>query len=151
MDFYNKEKSTYDSILRQKNLLPSLNLDINIKSQHTSLAERIADKQNELKLSVFIVEQCLYILWAHLDFYMLKAVGFTQQFGNEALLLAEPSGYPGWKVTAEDIKLLKKSLVSVITETFSKQLINTATDRSIAFIEAMLRRIKRLIQFVPVN
>lgn len=60
----------------------------------------------------------------------------------------------GWKVTAEDVGILKKTLVQVFTETFCKQLIattqdQTSTDKS--FIEALLRRIKHLIQFVPVK
>lgn len=60
----------------------------------------------------------------------------------------------GWKVTAEDVSGLKKTLVQVFTETFCKQLIattqdQTSTDKS--FVEALLRRIKHLIQFVPVK
>lgn len=60
----------------------------------------------------------------------------------------------GWKVTAEDVSVLKKTLVQVFTETFCKQLIattqdQTSTDKS--FVEALLRRIKHLIQFVPVK
>lgn len=118
-----------------------------------ALAERITDIQGDLKMSVFIVENTLYLLWAHLDFYMLKSVGFNQ-FGNETLLASEPGGFPnGWKVSADDMGALKKALVSVITETFCKQLVNTAQDTAATdrgFLEALLRRIKRLIQFVPV-
>lgn len=60
----------------------------------------------------------------------------------------------GWKVTSEDVGVLKKTLVQVFTETFCKQLIattqdQTSTDKS--FVEALLRRIKHLIQFVPVK
>lgn len=60
----------------------------------------------------------------------------------------------GWKVTANDVSTLKKTLVQVFTETFCKQLIattqdQTSTDKS--FVEALLRRIKHLIQFVPVK
>lgn len=61
----------------------------------------------------------------------------------------------GWKITAEDVATLKKSLIAVFNETFCKQLLATAQDHARAsdkgFIEALLRRIKRLIQFVPVK
>lgn len=153
VDFYNKEKQGLEGLQRQKNSLPNLSLDQTVQLQANALAERISEKQNELKLSVFIVENSLYLLWAHLDFYMLKSVGLNQ-FGNETLLGAEPGGFPsGWKVSSDDMSALKKALVSVITENFCKQLISTAdqaaTDRG--YLEALLRRIKRLIQFVPVN
>lgn len=60
----------------------------------------------------------------------------------------------GWKVTAEDVGILKKTLVQVFTETFCKQLIATTQDQASSdksFVEALLRRIKHLIQFVPVK
>lgn len=60
----------------------------------------------------------------------------------------------GWKVTAEDVSVLKKTLVQVFTETFCKQLIATTQDQAStdkSFVEALLRRIKHLIQFVPVK
>lgn len=60
----------------------------------------------------------------------------------------------GWKVTAEDVSMLKKTLVQVFTETFCKQLIATTQDQAStdkSFVEALLRRIKHLIQFVPVK
>lgn len=60
----------------------------------------------------------------------------------------------GWKVTAEDVGTLKKTLIQVFTETFCKQLIATTQDQAStdkSFVEALLRRIKHLIQFVPVK
>lgn len=59
----------------------------------------------------------------------------------------------GWKVTSEEVATLKKTLITVFNETFCKQLIATTQDQSTtdkSFVEALLRRIKRLIQFVPV-
>uniref|UniRef100_A0A336MB53 CSON014651 protein n=1 Tax=Culicoides sonorensis TaxID=179676 RepID=A0A336MB53_CULSO len=151
VDYYNKEKSIYDGLVRQKSSISNLTLDPNTQIQASNLNDRLNDKHNELKYCVFIIEHCLYLLWAHLDFYMLKAVGFNETFGNELLLTAEPGG---WKVTGEDISRLKENLVQVITETFCKQLINTTAEGTTAdkgYVEALLRRIKRLIQFVPVK
>lgn len=151
VDYYNKEKLVFDSLMRQKSSLSNLSLDPNVQTQTNDLNDRIHEKQNELKYCIFINEHCLYLLWAHLDFYMLKVVGFNKTFGNELLLAAEPQG---WKVTGEDVSGLKESLVSLITENFCKQLLSTTTEQSAAdkgFVEALLRRIKRLIQFVPVK
>lgn len=60
----------------------------------------------------------------------------------------------GWKVTIEDVSTLKKTLIQVLTETFCKQLIATTQEQTTSdksFVEALLRRLKRLIQFVPVQ
>lgn len=38
------------------------------------LLEQKNDKQKELELTYFIIEHCMYIIWAHLDFYMLRGL-----------------------------------------------------------------------------
>lgn len=153
VEYFNREKVVLESLRRQKSNTTSFTFDTSAQAQQTNLTERLLGKQSELKLTAFIVEQSLYLLWAHLDFYMLKSVGMNH-FGNDTLLRSDTAGFPvGWRVTSEDVKQLKKALVSVITETFSKQLLNTASDQSTnekGFIEALLRRTKRLIQFAPV-
>lgn len=151
VDYHNKEKSVYDGLVRQRGSVSNLTLDHSSQAQTRNLNDRINEKQNELKYCSFIIEHCLYLLWAHLDFYMLKVVGFNQTFGNELLLTADQNG---WKVGMEDVSRLKESLVTVITENFCKQLVNTTSEKSVSdigFVEALLRRIKRLIQFVPVK
>lgn len=60
----------------------------------------------------------------------------------------------GWRVTADEVSVLKKNLITVFNETFCQQLIATTQDQTLtdkSFAEALLRRIKRLIQFVPVK
>lgn len=42
--------------------------------QFEQLTEKLVAKQNEMRLCIFLAEHCLYLLWAHLDFYMLRAV-----------------------------------------------------------------------------
>lgn len=157
VEYYNREKLSYDALLRQRNALPTINVNPNIQIEIQTLTEKLLDKQQELKLCVFITEHCLYLLWAHLDFYMLRAVNvnsiqynnnfgcFGNEFSNTEL---------GNRVTTDEIKVLKKTLVAVFNETFSKQLLATTQDQTEAdkgFVDALLRRIKRLIQFVPVN
>lgn len=149
--------------------------------QFDLLTEKLANKQQELKYCIFLTENCLYLLWAHLDYYMLRAISVNQLQLNHSLSTSNFDGRPrrtgsiflerrfidaplsgfvtsateaGWKVTAEDVSVLKKTLIQVFTETFSKQLIATTQDQSAtdkSFVEALLRRIKHLIQFVPVK
>lgn len=38
------------------------------------LQARVAEKVQELQLYSFIIEHCLYLLWSHLDYYMLRAI-----------------------------------------------------------------------------
>ncbi len=159
VEYYNREKLTYDALLRQRNSLPNINLNPNVQLEHNMFTERLMNKQQELKLCVFITEHCLYLLWAHLDFYMLRALNMNtiqfnanlSTFGND--ILASPSEL-NYRITSDEIAILKKTLVSVFNETFSKQLLATTQDQTAAdkgFVDALLRRIKRLIQFVPVN
>lgn len=59
-----------------------------------------------------------------------------------------------WRVTSETLMELKQGLVSTFTDTFITQLLDThseyaTVDRS--FIEALIRRIKRLLQFIIVK
>lgn len=42
--------------------------------QFDLLTEKLTAKNTELKLCVFLAEHCLYLLWAHLDYYMLHAI-----------------------------------------------------------------------------
>ncbi|XP_065083337.1 nuclear pore complex protein Nup205 [Ochlerotatus camptorhynchus] len=159
VEYYNREKLAYESMVRQRNSLPSLSLDANAQIIHSSLTERIGGKQEELKRCVFITEHCLYLLWAHLDFFMLRAIPVNTlhfnlvAYGADNYLSSQTE--VGWKITAEDVAALKKTLIAIFNETFCKQLLATGQDHTRAsdkgFIEALLRRIKRLIQFVPVK
>lgn len=151
VEFFTREKLSYDGLMRQRNALPTISLDANVANQHQQFTERLIAKNQDLKLCVFISEHCLYLLWAHLDYYMLRAITPALQFngfsGNEI-------GTGQVKVTSEEIAMLKQSLVTIFNETFCKQLLSTTQDQTASdkgFVDALLRRIKRLIQFVPVN
>ncbi|KRT85224.1 hypothetical protein AMK59_793, partial [Oryctes borbonicus] len=99
--------------------------------------------------------------WAHLDYYMLRAITKAKNHGlvntNPAIdvdsTLASASEAM-WKVSTDDISNLKQGLVSIFTDSFSSQLLGTMEKRSESdkgLIEALLRKVKRLIQFVPVK
>lgn len=99
VEYYNREKHAYDLLLRQRNsLLTSLHLNtkgnesnnvrdkvsiliLNIffadQQQYESLNEKLSDKKQELKYCIFLTENCLYLLWAHLDFFMLRAISVS--------------------------------------------------------------------------
>lgn len=53
-----------------------MKLDFNStdEAQLEQLTQKLMAKQIELRLCIFLAEHCLYLLWAHLDFYMLRAV-----------------------------------------------------------------------------
>lgn len=53
-----------------------------------NIIEKITDKRNELKLIEFLAEHCLYLLWAHLDFFVLRAIPInTHQINYNRKLL----------------------------------------------------------------
>jgi nuclear pore complex protein Nup205 len=152
VEFYNREKASYDTLLRQKNNLPTISLDVNISQQHQALTEKLIAKNEELKLCVFTLENCLYLLWSHLDYYMLRAISPALQLNGFANIGNDfSSEIKTLKVTNEEVAKLKHNLVSVFSETFSKQLLATQDNQSSSFIDVLLRRIKRLLQFVPVE
>lgn len=151
VEFYNREKVSFDSMMRQRNTLPGISLDANVMQQHQQLTEKLLAKSQELKLSVFIVEHCMYLLWSHLDYYMLRAITPALQFSGFA---TGESAFATSRATGDEIAKLKQNLVTIFNETFSKQLLATAQEQTASekgFIDALLRRIKRLIQFVPVE
>lgn len=134
--FYAAEKVAHDSLHRQIGSLSTVHLENNGRTQQKWMRERLQEKRNEMRLCVFIVEHCLYLLWAHLDYYMLRAVpvdplqGYSQNYSSldtqNVLLIAGASAEAaGWKAMSEDIVALKKHLISVFNETFCNQLVAT--------------------------
>ncbi|CRK98110.1 CLUMA_CG011478, isoform A [Clunio marinus] len=155
VEFYQSEKLTYDELVRQKNILSNITLNATSTYQNKFLSDKLYEKLQSLKLSAFITENCLYLLWTHLDYYMLRSISPTVQFNG----FSSSSGQlmntvNNIKVTSDDIGNLKLYLVNIFNETFSKQILATTQDQfsnDKGFMDALLRRIKRLIQFVPVQ
>lgn len=153
--FYATEKVALDSLQRQISSLSTVQLESqNGRTQQRAMYERLLEKRAELKLCVFIVEHCLYLLWAHLDYYMLRAVpvdplGFTHNYSHlesQNVLLISSSAEAGWKAMSEDIVVLKKHLISVFNETFCNQLVAT-TQVSVSVEEGGSKR-PVLIEFL---
>lgn len=114
VEYYNREKGAYDALLRQRKALEA-SLNINQKGncnshpkvaatnnhmtnvlilipffsidqqQYETLSEKLLNKQDELKYCIFLTENCLYLLWAHLDFFMLRAISVNPLQFNKLL------------------------------------------------------------------
>lgn len=170
VQYHTREKGNHEAAIRKletvKNLdskslaqyLPQQSNNLNDECERRRQVTKILqqqrdDKQRELEYCYFIIEHCLYIIWAHLDFYMLRGLS------TKTLELSKHPKGPqamdfdiSWSVTCDDLNHLKQGLLSVFSDTFSKTLISIVKDmepKDKGFLEALLRRIKKLIQFVP--
>ncbi|XP_058056565.1 nuclear pore complex protein Nup205 [Anopheles bellator] len=153
VEYYHKERNILESLQQQRNSLPSIDLDKNIQLQYIVLTERATAKQEEMQRCIFIIEHCLYILWAHLDFFVLQLLPTHKSMRNtQGIYYKFGSSETGWTVTNEDIAALKKTLIGVFNETFCKQLLEIDQKQSEkGYVVAFIRRIKQSIQFVPVK
>ncbi|KAB0795840.1 hypothetical protein PPYR_09901 [Photinus pyralis] len=176
VNYWHEENVTLKFLIRKSNDIPTMttvelkkfmNLTEiqNIEAVRENAADIIADKlkkkRQEFDYCAFLIDNLLYILWLHLDYYMLRAIpkmrhGELPDLSgslNLNVTLASASEAT-WKVSTDDLSNLKRGLVSVFNDSFSRQLIETTEGRSevnIHFVEILLRKIKRLIQFVPVK
>ncbi|KAI9590013.1 nuclear pore complex protein Nup205 [Glossina fuscipes] len=153
VEYYHSQKSIIEGLLRQKSNLKNTGFDVTAQLKCVEVTKQCNDKQNELSLCAFIAQQSLYLLWSHLDVYMRFITSNTQDTGcYESVRSLEST--TGIKVTRAGLLSLKKTLVSVFNETFSKQLcsiIENTNEKDVGFNNALLRRIKSLIQFAPVE
>ncbi|XP_037026300.1 nuclear pore complex protein Nup205 [Bradysia coprophila] len=154
VEYFNRVKQSYDALVQQRNSLPTLCLDSKNQSQYDRITEMLSNKRTELNLCIFLTEHCLYLLWTHCDFYMLRAISVNSiqmnSIGRKTIISPIDAG---WKITSDDIAVLRKSLIQVFNETFCQRLVAMEQNDSVSckgFVEALLRRIKRLITFVPV-
>ena len=124
------------------------------------IKKRLEQKTLELDHCSFLIENCLYVIWSHLDFFMLRALpkpkqGFDFDINKSTLGSSVTSRETNlMSLTSQDIAVLKNGLIGIFNDNFSKKLIatkETATNADKGFVTALLRRIKRLIQFVPVK
>ncbi|XP_017786279.1 PREDICTED: nuclear pore complex protein Nup205 [Nicrophorus vespilloides] len=174
VSYYHKEKATLNFLMRKRTEIPELgtvdlkeyapqhSYDISMLREEAlqSIVERLNMKKHDIDHCSLIIEHGLYIIWAHLDYYMLRAIPKANNYGlhisssfNMDSTLASASEAV-WKVSTDDISNLKQGLVSIFNDSFCRQLIETSRGRSesdIGLLEVLLRKIKRLIQFVPVK
>jgi len=178
VNYQHQEKITLDLLERKLKEIPDMNsmdlrifiednmemCDLAVKKERAFeiLSDRLDKKKKEMEYCAFIIENSLYLIWTHLDYFMLKAIpnprNATYTHPNSSLSNIDAtlptSSEATWKVSTEVISNLKQGLVSLFNDSFSKQLLETSQDRSESdrgFVEALLRKIKRLVQFVPVK
>ncbi|KAG5873933.1 hypothetical protein JTB14_014533 [Gonioctena quinquepunctata] len=173
---HHQEKITHELLVRKLEEVPDMNsvelqpyidssvelseLYIKREKAYEIISDRLEKKKRGINYCAFIIENSLYLIWSHLDFYMLKAIprpksyGYTTNstFNSEGTLASATEAT--WKVSTDVLSSLKQGLISLFNDSFTKQLLETAQDRSESdrnFVEALLRKIKRLVQFVPVK
>lgn len=97
INHYHKEKFTLDYLnrrlcevpelntveLKQIVTLPQQNYDIAVLKENALevLTKKIKYKTMETDYCKFMIEHCLYVIWMHLDYYMLKAIPRIKNFG----------------------------------------------------------------------
>lgn len=137
-------------------------------------------QKKEIDYCIFIIENALFIIWAHLDYFLLKAIPnprsttyihpassgthldgwlyvvLFSRFFKVQVSVSLPSGQSDAisKVSTEVISNLRQGLVSLFNDSFSNQLLETSQGRSEqdkGLTDALLRKIKRLVQFVRVH
>ncbi|XP_064596049.1 nuclear pore complex protein Nup205-like [Liolophura sinensis] len=140
------------------------------------LIQIVGHKVKELRHYSYIIENCLFVLWRHLEFYLLHCVPMDKQpslyqvhvkrnrqlrrlqdissLSSQSMREADvdPELEEGTRgVTQEDIDQLKMEAVSAINETLFEKLqkIDQCFGKSrteYGFTEALIRRIKRLLK-----
>nr|CAD7433931.1 unnamed protein product [Timema monikensis] len=147
VDHHIREKASLEFLCRKLAFLPSMNAtemkeflpEATTKTytlvETCALAEqqlesRIINKKQELQHCMYLIENCLYLLWSHLDYYMLRAIPRTKFGLSYAKSVSEGYATPltesAWKVTMEDISALKQGLVTMFNDSFSKKLLDIA-------------------------
>lgn len=97
VNYYHKEKLTLDFLRRKMIEIPDMNTvqlkeiiitphqiyDLNILKENASeiVNDKLKMKKSEIHYCNFAIEHCLYLIWSHLDYYMLKAIPRTKNFG----------------------------------------------------------------------
>ncbi|CAH1106596.1 unnamed protein product [Psylliodes chrysocephalus] len=96
VNFHHKEKATFDLLNRKLKEIPEMNsadlstyiedgdelTDLSCKREkaYEVISDRLEKKRREISYCTFILENALYLVWSHLDFYMLKAIPKMRSF-----------------------------------------------------------------------
>lgn len=142
------------------------------------LAQIVQGKTQEISAQLYIIENCLFILWRHFDFYFLHCIPSDEErrmlagpplISSQMRRLQERQSLTGTSstsnpaseamgsgesVTREDIDALKREAASALTETFLKKLVEIEQTYGkgrtrFGFIQVLVRRIKGLLQRTP--
>lgn len=175
VNYYHKEKITLEFLKRKMVEIPEMNTvqlkeitlssnpanqgpqvyDLNLLKETAAeiVSSKLRKKKMEIDYCNFAIEHCMYLIWCHLDYYMLKAIPRTKNFGlmnssapfnldckyysfyyslnSNAKFVSPPATLVSaseamWKVSTDDISNLKQGLISIFNDSFSRQLIETS-------------------------
>ncbi|XP_018798172.1 PREDICTED: nuclear pore complex protein Nup205 isoform X2 [Bactrocera latifrons] len=145
VEYLEMQKRITDNIVSRRSYMADASIDNSARLSNIEWTKQYENRQKELSLYVFIIEQTLYLLWLHLDFYVRSTASATGQ--GLALTIEE---YLPNATTIEDFGLLKQNMISVFNETFCNHLSSASgSDSANYFNCTLVRRIKSLIQLLP--
>ncbi|XP_076648855.1 nuclear pore complex protein Nup205 isoform X3 [Halictus rubicundus] len=126
--------------------------ELGVRNQRVIVEQRlnrwIKEKRQTIKYCSLIIEHALYILWSHLDFYMIQVI--SQHSRMQVSSGGIDEDMVAWKGSSETLMELKHGLVSTFTDSFITQLLDTHSEYTTVdhnFVDVLVRRIKRLLQF----
>lgn len=98
VNYQHNEKVTHDYLARKLGEVSEMNInelthfieesfestDVQTRRERVFdiIHERLQKKKQEMEYCAFIIENCLYLIWTHLDYYMLRAIPKPQVFGT---------------------------------------------------------------------
>jgi len=112
----------------------------------------VAAMKKELNLYLLIIESALYLCWAHLDYYLLRAIPAKTLDPNRPIIDSSRFVDKAWSETVEQIKELRTGLVPIFDDSFVTDLVIIAEDKNSTekgYVEGLLHRIRKLLQFGP--
>lgn len=141
-----------------------------------TLETLVQHKKLQLDLYIYIIENCLHILWKHLSFYLeqckpvdlepdIVLPNLTNRPAMRRLQGTNDTSLPGIAaqrlepvelsegVRSTDIEQLKINATKCLTETFFKKILDveeaqhaSTAELKVSFIEAQVRRLRRLLK-----
>ncbi|CAI8023964.1 Nuclear pore complex protein Nup205 [Geodia barretti] len=132
-------------------------------SHQQSLARRKLKKmlsltKKEMDLHAYITENLLYVLWRHLQFYLMhcKPVGWGQRHGKPAKVTAMETTFDlsslSEGVSPGDLESLKMSIGRCLPSSLFQQLLDVEEGQEagrrgqVSFIQALVHRIRKLVK-----
>lgn len=151
-----------------------LSTQLRYQLAHKCLTQIVRFKEHEISSLLYIIENYLFIIWRHLDFYFLHCIpsdeerrmrGGPSLTDNRMRRLQEWTSQSGTSfspdpafegqqlgggVTREEIETLKREATSTLTELFFKKLVEIEQTHGkgrtrLSFLQVLVRRIKGLL------
>ncbi|XP_054727442.1 nuclear pore complex protein Nup205 [Anastrepha obliqua] len=145
VEYLDMQKRVTGNKVSQKSYIADASINNSGRPSCIEWVQQHDNRQKEFSLYIFIIEQTLYLLWLHLDFYVRSSSGTAGKCFTPAF-----EEYLPHALSMEDIGLLKQNLISVFNETFSSSLSSASeSDSENYFNCSLVRRIKSLIQLLP--